>query len=76
MEVTVEFTIGDEDAIARCFTDEWRRAIYAFDDEAEILSHWASNAIRNGTTDVSKLDGWADLAPGTVTMEVKWVIAS
>jgi hypothetical protein len=75
LEVTVEFDIKDQDAIDRCFTDEWRSAMYNLRTEGEVLEHWAAIAIRNGTTDVSKLDGWADLEPGVVTMEIKWILA-
>lgn len=36
----------------------------------QTLEHLAHNALRNGVTDLSDLDGWADLLPGMATMRV------
>lgn len=36
----------------------------------QTLEHLAHNALRNGVTDLSDLDGWADLLPGMATMAV------
>jgi hypothetical protein len=35
-----------------------------------VLRHWAFNCIANGVEDVARLDGWADLPPGSVTMQL------
>ena len=38
--------------------------------EADLLAHLAYNATFNGVTDASRLDGWADLERGQITMRV------
>jgi hypothetical protein len=38
--------------------------------EREGLVHLAYNAVANGVEDASRLDGWADLDSGIVTMRV------
>lgn len=44
--------------------------------EDEILEHLAYNAIFNGVDDASRLDGWADLERGQLTMRVNGRIES
>jgi hypothetical protein len=36
----------------------------------QVLSHLAHNILRNGVTDISELDGWADYPRGAVTFSV------
>jgi hypothetical protein len=43
--------------------------------EAEGINHLAYNAVANGVHDAARLDGWADLERGVVTMDVTWVEA-
>ena len=50
---------------------EWRDHLYNLHTEADVLDHWAYNAAANGVTDVSQLDGWADVPPGVVTFSVE-----
>lgn len=65
----VEVTINDPDAVARCFTDDWRDAMYRFDTEGEVLDHLA---ICVGCRDMrlSRMDGWADLPDSAVEARV------
>lgn len=63
----------DTDAITRVTGDggnEWRSRFYGLLDEGDVLAHWAYNAVANHVTDASRLDGWADLPEGAVTMRV------
>jgi len=42
--------------------------------EDEILEHLAYNAVFNSVYDASRLDGWADLERGKITMRVNgWI---
>jgi hypothetical protein len=71
--VLVRIKIEDPNVIDRCVNDEdgWRtRMFYDLDTEEKVLSHLAYNCIANGVDDASRLDGWADLAPGVATMEI------
>lgn len=38
--------------------------------EEDIKKHWAYNLLVNGVSDASRLDGWADLPKGAITMRV------
>lgn len=70
--VTVEVA-DDCDAITRVTGeggDEWRSHYYNFATEQDVLEHFAYNAIANGVEDANRLDGWADLPDGAVTMLV------
>lgn len=49
---------------------EWREHMYDLYTEDEVFEHWAYNASENGVTDACRLEGWADLEPGEVTMTV------
>ena len=51
--------------------DEWRATFYDLFDKGDVMRHFAYNAIVNGTTDASRLDGWADLERGQVTFAVE-----
>lgn len=44
--------------------------------EREGLEHLAFNAVANGIEDASRLDGWADIEPGAVTMRLQNVEAT
>jgi len=65
----VELTINDPDAIDRCFTEDWRAAMYRFDREQEVIDHLAINLGRRDMR-LSALDGWADLPDTAVTARV------
>jgi len=71
----VEFEYDPETVDPFWFDDDgvrtWRMThIYDIPDEDGIWKHLAYNAISNGVTDASRLDGWADLEPGQLTMFV------
>jgi hypothetical protein len=73
---TVEITINDREPIERCLGDagrEWREHSGSSPNitEDDVLQHWAYNAAANDTTDVSELDGWADVPKGVVTMRAQ-----
>jgi hypothetical protein len=62
------------DVFTRAQTDQFRDHLYeGLDDVTTVLEHFASNRIFNGVEDVSRLDGWADLEPGMVTVSVEYV---
>ena len=67
-EPLVVIQVNDYEAIARCFTEEWRGSFYDFYEEEDVLSHLAWNCLHNGYRDASQMDGWADLERGVVTM--------
>lgn len=74
-EVEVYITIDETKAPADLFTraqDEDFKRIYYSDlaDEDAVRKHWAHNAIANNIQDVSRLDGWAELPRGVVTMRI------
>lgn len=76
MRAGVHIVIDDNcDAITRITGpdgDEWRKYMYDFHTEEDVLNHFADNALRNDVEDASRLDGWADLPPGAATMRVEW----
>lgn len=70
----VEINIVDREPIERVTGpngDGWREVLYkTLKTEDDVLKHWAFNAVQNNVSDISQLDGWADLNPGVVTMRV------
>ena len=60
------------DLFSRAETEQFQRTLYGpeVSDRNSVLNHWAYNAIANGVNDACQLDGWADLARGTVTFHV------
>jgi hypothetical protein len=44
---------------------------YEFKDRNAVLAHLAYNAVANGVEDANRLDGWADLPSGTLTMQIR-----
>lgn len=76
-DTTVRFTVNvhDRDAIERVTGpggDEWRSQFYGLRTTEQVIEHWIYNYLCNGVTDVSRLDGWADLAHGAVTFETEF----
>jgi hypothetical protein len=73
-EVTFEYDAETVDPFYYIEEGEriWRmRGIYEhITTEAEMFDHLAYNAIVNNVTDASRLDGWADLERGQLTMRV------
>ena len=68
---SVEINVADDEAITRCDTKEWaNNNVFRPLDRDGILQYWAYNCLVMGVEDASELDGWADLAVGTVTMRV------
>lgn len=85
-ELELVITVGDPSALARCLDNHdengvpqpdqrggsgWRNVYYPLTTLGQVLEHWTFNAVQNGITDVSRLDGWADLDPGVVTVSVE-----
>jgi hypothetical protein len=86
LSVTVVVEVGDESAITRCVEnhdersapqpstpggDGWRDVYYSLTTPEDVIDHLASACVRLGIEDASRLDGWADLRPGAVTMLVE-----
>ena len=79
IEATVEIHIEDgtdwlwyhEPASA----PEWRGDVYGLTSADEIQNHWAWNAVVNGVSDASSLDGWADIPSGKITFSVRAAVA-
>lgn len=44
---------------------------YRFRFPNDVYEHLAYNAVANGVEDANRLDGWADLEPGVLTMRVE-----
>lgn len=68
--VTVRVVVKDRRVFERGQEKDWQDAFYGPMDVNEMVHHLASNAIRNGILDASRLDGFADLARDAVTMDV------
>lgn len=71
--VRVEVDIHDADVIERITGsggDEWRSQFYPLHDAADVMEHIAFNAILNGVTDVSRLEGWGDLPSTAASITV------
>ncbi len=74
-EVGVRINVRNWDAIERIAGpggDEWRGQFYGgLRSKSDVLAHFAYNAVANGVEDASRLEGWADLDLGDVTMSVE-----
>lgn len=72
---SVRIDIRDREPIERVTGpngDEWRAHMYpSIKTEDDVFEHWAYNAATWGLTDVSQLDGWADVPAGVVTFTVE-----
>jgi hypothetical protein len=72
----VRIDVDDEQAPADLFTRaetaEFQEHLYgdAVRDQQTVLEHWAYNAIANGVQDPARLDGWADMPRGVVSVRV------
>ena len=54
--------------------DEWREQFYRTIKTAEdVVAHFAYNAVANGVTDVSRLEGWADVDDDAVEIVVEQI---
>ena len=74
-EVTVTITVHDPDVLNRVLGpegEEWRSQFYPLHTLDDVLNHLAFNAISNGVSDISRLEGWADLDSTAVTFELDW----
>lgn len=72
-EGTAVITVTDaapDDLLTRC-DETWRDTFYPLFDTSDIYEHWTYNAAANGITDISELDGWADVEPGAVTLSIE-----
>lgn len=73
MIAQVRVVIEDpDDVVGRVLENRegWRENFYELKDLNSILEMFAFNALANGETDVSRLDGWGDLDSGVATMRV------
>ncbi len=85
LRAEVVIDIGDESAVLRCVEnhdergrpqpdvrggDGWRNVYYPLRTREDVLEHLAYNALIHGVEDASRLDGWADLPRGVLTMRV------
>jgi hypothetical protein len=59
-----------DDLFTRMASGDLPASLYGVMDRVRVFEHWTYNAIRNGVTDVSQLDGWADMDRGLVTLDV------
>lgn len=50
--------------------DEWRAHFYGLLTDEDVIEHFVYNAVTNGVHDISRLEGWADCDPHSVTIEV------
>ena len=50
--------------------DEWRSQFYDFWTVEDVAEHLAFNAVTNGITDISRLEGWADCPSQAVVVLV------
>lgn len=64
------------DVVRRYLNEEWASAHYSFDGDDGVYEHWVYNAIVNGITDIAELDGWADVPPGTVQIDLSNIHAN
>lgn len=69
--LVVEFNNPPEDWITRVGTREWRDSFYDMEEAADVYEHLAYNAIANGVTDISVLDGWGDIERGAIRFHVE-----
>jgi hypothetical protein len=72
-EVEVEILVEDENALERITGpkgDDWRANFYKLFTEEDVLEHFAYNCINGGVKTANRLEGFADLSPGGVTMEI------
>lgn len=74
VSTAVQITVQSEtDAIERItgpHGDEWRAQMYPLHTRNDVLNHLAINAATSGVTDISELDGWADVSPGEITAQI------
>jgi hypothetical protein len=73
VSLTVRITVGNPSAITRCTENEdrWRETYYDIHERDEVLEHLAFNAVFNRHRDGTMLDGWADLTPDELSMEIR-----
>lgn len=73
-EVTVTVECPDdqwEDLIVGAAVPDSERNCYGFQDEGDVIRHLAWNRIKNGRFDAHRLDGWGDLDPDVLTMDIE-----
>lgn len=81
LRIDVDVEVNNRDAIDRCVENHpapsiaspearWRDQFFDLHTEEDVLEHLAASCISAGVNDASRLDGWADLGRGEVTMFV------
>lgn len=71
--IRVRITVGDPEYVLRCVDniDGWRDKLYDLEEPDDVFRHLAFNAVFNEVADARRLDGWADLERGALTMAVE-----
>lgn len=70
-EVEIEFRDGlDWETYEEDGKRVWRGDGYGFVDQEDLIQNLVWNALANGANDASRVDGWADLERGDITMRV------
>lgn len=73
MTVYATVVIEDEepfDRVTGSGGDEWRSQFYDLHTDDDVAEHAVFNAVTNGVYDISGLEGWADVRPGSVRVEI------
>ena len=68
--IEVDETYREEDYGSVFNADRMENVYPDIQTRADVLRHWAYNAVANGVTDVSRLDGWACDPAEVVKIEV------
>lgn len=66
----VVVTVTDPAVFDRVNETEWSRNFYGINTKTAMVRHLVWNCIANGYGDASRLDGFADIDEGVVTMEI------
>lgn len=73
MTVYATVVVEDEEPFTRVTGpggDEWRSQFYDLHTDDDLAEHFVFNAVTNGIYDASGLEGWADVQPGSVRVEI------
>lgn len=73
MRVQATVTIHNQEVLTRVTGpdgDEWRSQFYDLRTAEDVIQHFIFNAVTNRIHDISRLDGWADCDPSSVTIEI------
>lgn len=72
-EVEIEFRDGlDWETYEEDGERIWRGNGFGLVDQEDLIQNLVWNALANGVNDASRMDGWADLERGDITMRVTY----